>query len=162
MAVTTTTTTTQGPQSHQVKLLFLLLIITTTTTMTDADHVLRQNIGLIYEQLPGQLITGHDNHQIILAVPYFIPQNPWPKPPIYNTIKTLQLPSLGPRDNHDTRILQQAADLDQLIANIDHNIDITMHNIQHFLSDPINNRPKRAILVFLGEALQICLRPSNH
>ena len=131
--------------------LLLISIINNYITATVAEQVVRQNIGLIYEQLPGQIITGHDNHQIILAIPYSLPAIPHPKPPIYNIIKTLQLTSLGPRDRHDAKTLQQAADLDQLIINIDANIIITLQNIRHFLSDPINNRPKRAILAFLGE-----------
>ena len=113
--------------------------------------VVRQNVGVIYEQLPGQVITGHDNHQIILAVPYTIPDTPAPKPPIYEIVKSLQLTTVGPRDSRDARLLQQAADLDTLVHNIDINIAITMRNILHFLRDPINNRPKRAIFAFLGE-----------
>ena len=113
--------------------------------------VVRQNVGVIYEQLPGQVITGHDNHQIILAVPYTIPDTPAPKPPIYETVKSLQLITIGPKDSRDARMLQQAADLDTLVHNIDVNIAITMRNILHFLQDPINNRPKRAIFAFLGE-----------
>ena len=113
--------------------------------------VVRQNVGVIYEQLPGQVITGHDNHQIILAVPYTIPDIPAAKPPIYETIKSLQVITIGPKDSRDARMLQQAADLDTLIHNIDINIAITMRNILHFLQDPINNRPKRAIFAFLGE-----------
>lgn len=132
--------------------LSLFMILCTLFTTPGAEQVVRQNIGLIYEQLPGQIITGHDLHQIILAIPYTIPEVPAPKPPIRNTIRTLQLPSLGPIDRHDAKMLQQAADLDTLIDNIDKNIGLTMKNVIHFLSDPINSsRPKRAILSFLGE-----------
>ena len=147
-AMTTSTMTTARPS---LQVLFISLILCTTFITTEAEQVVRQNIGLIYEQLPGQVITGHDRHQIILAIPYKIPQIPHTKPPIYDVIKTLQLPSLGPSDRHDAKILQQASDLDKLIQNIDQNILITMKNILHFLSDPINNRPKRAFLSFLGE-----------
>ena len=76
---------------------------------------------------------------------------PAPKPPIYEIIISLQLTTIGPRDSRDARLLQQAADLDTLVHNIDINIAITMRNILHFLRDPINNRPKRAIFAFLGE-----------
>lgn len=133
------------------KFITLMIIIFICTTNTRADQLVRQNIGLIYEQLPGQLITGHDNHQIILAVPYSIPKVPRAKPPIYGTISKLQLTTLGPQDSQNSRILQQAADLDKLILNIDINIITTMKNILHFLSDPINTRSKRAIFAFLGE-----------
>ena len=128
-----------------------LLLLITHSIVTAAQPIVRQNIGLIYEQLPGQIITGHDLHEVILAIPYNIPSAPRPKPLIYNTIRTLQLTSLGPRDSHDAKMLQQASDLDKLLQNVDINIIKTLKNIAHFLSDPINNRPKRAILGFLGE-----------
>ena len=118
---------------------------------THASPVVRQNVGVIYEQLPGQVISGHDTHQMILAIPYTIPDIPAPKPPIYGTIKKLQITTLGPKDSQDARFLQQAADLDTLVQNIDINIAVTMKNIIHFLQDPINNRPKRAVFAFLGE-----------
>ena len=135
--------------THFIVYVFLTCI--QCITITSSQQVVRQNIGLIFEQLPGQLITGHDNHQLILAVPYTLPSIPHQKPPIYNVIRNLQLPSLSARDNNDAKLLQQAADLDRLIGNIDTNIINTMKNIMHFLSDPINTRPKRAILAFLGE-----------
>ena len=121
------------------------------TLLLDAQTVVRQNVGVIYEQLPGQVITGHDTHQIILAVPYTIPDMPSPKPAIFEIIRRLQMTTIGPRDSKDARMLQQAADLDTLVHNMDANIIMTMKNIKHFLQDPINSRPKRAILSFLGE-----------
>ena len=142
---------TRGINQHEMSTLTILILFTAVITHIGANQVIRQNIGLIYEQLPGQIITGHDEHQIILAVPYTLPQIPHAKPPIYETIRKLQLPGLGPRDNYDTQMLQQAADLDQLIINVDKNILMTMKNIQLFLSNPVNNRPKRALLGFLGE-----------
>ena len=132
-------------------MLYTTVILVLLWQHTHSTPVVRQNVGVIYEQLPGQIITGHDNHQIILAVPYTIPELPSPKPPILNTIRKLQIATIGPKDSADARLLQQAADLDTLIHNIDANILITMKNILHFLSDPINNRPKRAIFAFLGE-----------
>ena len=116
-----------------------------------AAPIVRQNIGVIYEQLPGQIITGHDTHQIILAVLYTLPDIPQVKPPIYQVIKKLQGNTLGPVDSSNARLIQQAIDLDRLVASLHENIVLTMKNILHFLSDPINNRPKRAILAFLGE-----------
>ena len=91
---------------------------------------MRQNIGVIYEQLPGQIITGHDTHEIIISLPYAIPEIPRPKPPIQDIIKRLQLHTLGPHDGPDAKLLQQAIELDTLIENIDKNIWITMNNIK--------------------------------
>lgn len=135
-------------RGRMVRLLLLLLLL---LEPIHGEQRVRQNIGVIYEQLPGQIITGHDQHQIILAVPYHIPETPRPKPPIYDIIQSLQAPTIGPSDSPNAKLLQQALDLDKLITNIDINIRITMDNIRHFLSDPINNRSKRAILAFLGE-----------
>ena len=118
---------------------------------TQGERVVRQNIGVIYEQLPGNIISGHDVHEIILSIPYSIPETPRPKPPIWDVIRSLQTPTLGPMDSADAKLLQQASDLDQLIINIDTNIILTMRNIRHFLSNPLSDRPKRAILAFLGE-----------
>ena len=131
----------------------LLVLITTMllVSTTHAEQLLRQNIGLIYEQLPGQLISGHDYHEIIISVPYHIPQAPKAKPPIKQTIRQLQFLTMGPKDSKDARLLQQAADLDTLLLSIDLNIVQTLKNIRHFLSNPINTRSKRAIFAFLGE-----------
>ena len=118
---------------------------------TQGERIVRQNIGVIYEQLPGNIISGHDTHEIILSIPYTIPETPRPKPPIWDVIRSLQTHTLGPHDSADAKLLQQASDLDQLIINIDMNILLTMKNIRHFLSNPLSSRPKRAILAFLGE-----------
>ena len=114
---------------HRTLLLLLWIIISTLGGLTDGEQVVRQNIGVIYEQLPGQIITGHDNHQIILAIPYTLPQTPMPKPPIKDIIRQLQTPMLGPSDSPDARLLQQAADLDKLVDSIDQNIRLTIKNI---------------------------------
>ena len=132
-------------------LLFTMVGIVLLWQHTDAVPIVRQNIGVIYEQLPGQIVTGHDTHQIILAVPYTLPAIPQVKPPISQVLRQLQGPALGPVDSANARLIQQPMDLDRLVASLQEHIILTMKNILHFLSDPINNRPKRAILAFLGE-----------
>ena len=132
-------------------LLLYLVGIALLGQRTEAGPVVRQNIGVIYEQLPGQIVTGHDTHQIILAVPYTLPAIPQVKPHISQVLRQLQGPALGPVDSSNARLIQQALDLDRLVDSLQEHIVMTMKNIIHFLSDPINNRPKRAILAFLGE-----------
>ena len=144
------------PHNHTLNMTIMLalayLIITATRIQnTTAESTIRQNVGIIYEQLPGQIITGHDKHRLILAIPYTIPTPPSPKPHIAPVIQQLQLTTISAHTSHYYKLLQQAKDLDTLITNIDANIALSMTNIEHFLADPINSRQARAILGFLGE-----------
>lgn len=131
--------------------MWIVLLTILTIWRVSGEPVVRQNIGVLYEQLPGQLITGHDYHELILMVPYNIPDIPQPKPPIEGLVRKLQVPILGPVDSASAKLIQQAKDLDRLLATLQNDIVATMKNVLHFLSDPINSRTKRAILSFLGE-----------
>ena len=129
----------------------LLYILIISFTSTQAQTITRQNVGVIYEQLPGRIVSGHDKHQIIIAVPYDIPNAPTPRAPIYPQIKSLQK-YLHTQDETTVRLDNQAKDIDILIATTEASIHSTLANIRHFLSDPITNtRPKRAIFGFLGD-----------
>ena len=120
-----------------------------------ASSIIRPNVGVVFEELPGSLLSGHDKQELIIAIPYKIPAPPAPHTPLHPQIQNLQSSYRHLPDDLHARLLHQATDIDTIITTTDHNIRQTIANIQHFLSDPIKEvtRSKRYILGFLGEMI---------
>ena len=123
-----------------------------------AFPVTRQNVGVLFDPLPGPIINGHDTTDIILAIPYSIPSPPPPSPNFTAEYQKLQSPSLQSGPNTDKSMLSQIRVLQTISVEADFQIIQAVNTVKLFLSEPIehgHHRTKRgAPFAFLGEVFK--------